>query len=128
MSIMDIDASWGKFDYIICHGVFSWVPEEVQDKILEISRDLLSENGIAYISYNTYPGWHMREMVREMMLFHVKTIRDPRERVREAMTMLEMLVKASGTTESTYSQVLKEEVELLKSTAPITFFTSTWRK
>ena len=25
-SIMDVDAGYGQFDYIICHGVFSWVP------------------------------------------------------------------------------------------------------
>ena len=34
-SIMDIDESWGKFDYIICHGVLSWVPVEVQNKYFQ---------------------------------------------------------------------------------------------
>ena len=32
-SILDVDAGLGQFDYIIAHGVFSWVPPEVQDKI-----------------------------------------------------------------------------------------------
>lgn len=45
-----------KFDYIICHGVFSWVPEFVQSAILSVIKNYLVENGIAYISYNTYPG------------------------------------------------------------------------
>ena len=34
-SITDIDDSFGKFDYIICHGVISWVPKIVRDKILK---------------------------------------------------------------------------------------------
>lgn len=54
---MDIDDSLGKFDYIICQGVISWVPKNVQDKIFEISSKNLAENVIVYISYNTLPGW-----------------------------------------------------------------------
>jgi SAM-dependent methyltransferase len=52
-SILDVDASWGSFDYVICHGVYSWVPPDVQRHILAIGRDCLSEGGVAYISYNT---------------------------------------------------------------------------
>src|SRR5216684_1854115 len=69
-SILDVDASWGQFDYVIAHGVFSWVPEPVQDKILSICHTNLQPNGIAYISYNTLPGWHMRGMIRDMMRYH----------------------------------------------------------
>ena len=42
-SILDIDESWGLFDYIICHGVFSWVEPQVQDAILRIASDNLVE-------------------------------------------------------------------------------------
>lgn len=59
----------GKFDYIICHGVFSWVNEEVQDGILSLVKNYLSENGVAYISYNTYPGWKNNDIIRDIMLF-----------------------------------------------------------
>ncbi|MEL6108772.1 MAG: class I SAM-dependent methyltransferase, partial [Planctomycetota bacterium] len=45
------------FDFIITHGVYSWVPPSVQKAILRISHDWLSPNGVAYISYNTNPGW-----------------------------------------------------------------------
>ena len=36
MDIADVGEDFGTFDYIICHGVYSWVPPPVQDKILEI--------------------------------------------------------------------------------------------
>ena len=69
-SITDVTPDYGQFDYIICHGVFSWVPDNVRDKILAIAQRQLTPNGILYVSYNTYPGWHMRGMIRDMMRFH----------------------------------------------------------
>jgi methyltransferase-like protein/ubiquinone/menaquinone biosynthesis C-methylase UbiE len=94
-SILDIDDSWGSFDYIICHGVFSWVDAEVQDKILTIAARNLSPDGIAYISYNTYPGWHLREMFRHMMRYHASQFSEPREQVEQARALLTFLTTAS---------------------------------
>ncbi|MCA9195015.1 MAG: class I SAM-dependent methyltransferase [Planctomycetales bacterium] len=68
MDLLDIDESFGAFDYVICHGVFSWVPHSTQTGILEIGRRCLAPNGVFFISYNTYPGWHMRRAVRDMIL------------------------------------------------------------
>ena len=58
-----------KFDYIICHGVYSWVPEATRAAISRLCRDGLTDHGVAYISYNAYPGWRLRQVVREAMLF-----------------------------------------------------------
>jgi SAM-dependent methyltransferase len=55
MDILAVDQTIGKFDYIIAHGVYSWVPAEVQDKLLAICGENLTPNGVAYVSYNTYP-------------------------------------------------------------------------
>src|SRR5262249_26620757 len=54
--LMDLSSELGKFDYIIAHGLFSWVPEVVRDRILAICRAHLAPEGVAYISYNAYPG------------------------------------------------------------------------
>lgn len=75
-NILDITPDFGLFDYIIVHGIYSWVPDEVKSRILDICRDNLSENGIAYISYNTYPGWKNREIARDIMLFTNKHTAD----------------------------------------------------
>jgi hypothetical protein len=56
LNILDVDAELGEFNYIIAHGVFSWVSDEVQEHMLEICRQNLSPRGVAYVSYNTYPG------------------------------------------------------------------------
>src|SRR5439155_7139696 len=90
-SILDIDKDWGTFDYIICHGVFSWVDPIVQDKILQIAAENLSPEGVAYVSYNTYPGWHMREMVWHMMRYHAGQFARPEEQVEQARALLKFL-------------------------------------
>jgi SAM-dependent methyltransferase len=69
-SILDVDAGFGSFDYIICHGTYSWVPSEVQDKILAVCARNLAPGGVAYVSYNTYPGWHLRGLVRDLLCYH----------------------------------------------------------
>jgi methyltransferase-like protein/SAM-dependent methyltransferase len=94
-SILDIDDSWGQFDYIIAHGVVSWVDTAVQDRILEVAAANLSPFGVAYISYNTYPGWHMREMVRHMMRFHARQFAEPQEQIDQARALLTFLASAS---------------------------------
>ena len=67
--IMNFDETLGTFDYIIAHGFYSWISDEMKDKLLDIISKHLADNGIAYVSYNTYPGWHTMEEVRQLMLF-----------------------------------------------------------
>src|SRR5262245_44970573 len=114
-SILDVDDSFGKFDYIICHGVYSWVPNEVQEKIMAICHDNLTENGVAYISYNTLPGWHMRGMIRDMMRYHSMRFKEPAVRIAQARALLDFIAKSVGTGgENPYSALLKVATQFLK--------------
>ena len=54
------------FDYIVLHSQYSGVPVEVQTLLLPFCRRLLSDLGILYVSYNTYPGWYGRGLVRAL--------------------------------------------------------------
>ncbi|MGB6690804.1 MAG: class I SAM-dependent methyltransferase [Terracidiphilus sp.] len=67
--LMEVGADLGQFDYIIAHGVYSWVPEPVRDRLLALCRELLMPQGIAFLSYNALPGGYVRSMIREMMRF-----------------------------------------------------------
>ena len=62
-------------DYILVHGIWSWVPDIVKDKILSICNRNLSDRGIAYVSYNTYPGWKRLEQMRDIMLYSEKQLK-----------------------------------------------------
>ncbi len=91
MSLTDIDKGFGEFDYIIVHGVFSWVPPEVRQAILRICRENLAPKGIAYISYNTYPGWKAGDIVRDAMLLHSHSASSDEDKLASAKAMLTLL-------------------------------------
>ncbi|MBS7052990.1 MAG: class I SAM-dependent methyltransferase [Veillonella sp.] len=84
--IMDVDDDFGTFDYIIVHGIWSWVPDIVKDKILSICNRNLSDRGIAYVSYNTYPGWKRLEQMRDIMLYSEKQFKSQSLQERTAYT------------------------------------------
>lgn len=93
--IEDVDASLGRFDYILCHGVYSWVPDAVRQAILRICSAHLAPGGIAYVSYNTYPGWKAREIVRDAMLFRAEAHATPADKIAYARGMLDFLAQMS---------------------------------
>ncbi len=83
MDLIDLDPELGAFDYIIAHGVYSWVPGPVRERLLAACKRHLAPNGIAYVSYNTLPGWNSILAVREMINVRTRHLSDPREKVRE---------------------------------------------
>ncbi|WP_140689056.1 class I SAM-dependent methyltransferase [Mycolicibacterium hodleri] len=90
--IADVDTSgWGQFDFIIAHGVYSWVPQNVQEAILSTFRRLLSPDGVAYVSYNVYPGWKAKEVMRDAMMLASGASTTPQDKVREARAMADFL-------------------------------------
>ena len=88
-------AAMGQFDFIICHGVYSWVPDEVQEAILAACGQLLSPAGVAYVSYNTYPGWKAKEIVRDAMLLSLGDSTTIDEKVHRARSMVDFLQKVA---------------------------------
>ncbi len=96
MDILEVSRDFGEFDYIITHGIYSWVPEPVREKILDICHSNLADEGVAYISYNAYPGCHMRNMMREMIAFHLREVDQPVEQINEARAFVKFLAESEG--------------------------------
>ena len=92
--LTSIGESDGKFDYIIAYGLYSWIPAPVRDRLIALLRANLSENGVGYLSYDVYPGWHQMRKMREMMLFHTRRIENPLERVAAAKDFVAFLASA----------------------------------
>ncbi len=105
--LMEIRTEIGQFDYVIVHGLYSWIPPAARDKILAICRSSLNPQGVAYISYNAYPGCHLREITRQMMLFHTKDLKDSQERVAQGRALIQWLVNGQ-TQSSAYHTFLRE--------------------
>ena len=113
-SILDVAPDLGRFDYVLCHGVFSWVPAPVQDKIMQVCHDNLTPNGVAYVSYNTLPGWHLRGLVRDMMQYHAEHFTDPLVKVKQARNLLDFLARSVAGEDTPYSLLLQSEVEAIR--------------
>jgi SAM-dependent methyltransferase len=69
--VCEHDLGGERFDYIIAHGLLSWTPENVQQRVLDICRDHLAERGVAMISYNALPGSATRDALRRLMLLEM---------------------------------------------------------
>lgn len=90
--VMEWTPPAGEFDYACAHGLYSWVPPVVRDTVLAGIGSALAPHGIGYVSYNTYPGCYMRQMVWEMMRQHTAHTSDPARKVREASDLLKFLL------------------------------------
>lgn len=109
--LMEVDFSgFGTFDYIIAHGFYSWIPSQVREKFLEICRAKLAGNGVAFVSYNAFPGCHLRLMMREMMTYHTENIESPREKVDQSLALLGFL-KETAFEREVYGKILENEFE-----------------
>lgn len=112
-NILDLAKESEQYDYIITHGVYSWVPTEIQSAMLELYGKQLSAQGVGYISYNVYPGWKMREVVREMMLFHVGHLKDHTTKLAQARAILQYAGKLHANNQMAFGRLMAEEANLL---------------
>jgi SAM-dependent methyltransferase len=94
--LMALGSELGAFDYIIAHGLYSWVPPPVREKVLAIFAESLAPTGVAYLSYNCYPAGHLKGVTRDIMLYHTRGIADPARRVKESRAIVRLLHQAVG--------------------------------
>ena len=78
----------GEFDYVVAHGVYSWIAPPERDALLAACRAHLAPDGVAYVSYDVLPGGHMREVTRQMLRWHLRDVDDPAERIAGARALL----------------------------------------
>ncbi len=94
LDLMKMDTeTFGKFDYIVAHGLISWIPDFVRERVFDIYEEMLAPNGIGYLSYNALPGSHIRNMVREIMRFHTRGIEEPLEKLQESIKFLSLVTE-----------------------------------
>lgn len=97
-----------RFDYVIAHGVYSWVPAEVREMLPAVCKSALAPGGIAYISYNTHPAWGLIGGLREVILAELAHISDHAARAARAERVLGVLERAFAAQGGAYSAVMRE--------------------
>jgi len=84
----------GAFDYVVAHGVYSWIAPEARDALLAACRAHLAPGGVAYVSYDVMPGGHVREITRQILRWHLRDVDGPAERIAGARGLLRALADA----------------------------------
>lgn len=104
--VEQLDESLGVFDYIVCHGVYSWVPDSVRAAIMQVIRRQLAANGVAYVSYNAYPGWKAKEVIRDAMRSIIGEVKSATgiARARHLAKLLSRIAPAGSVLERTMSE------------------------
>src|SRR5574340_492176 len=111
-----LPADLGKFDYIIAHGVFSWVPPAIQRALLDVCRRHLTPHGVAYVSFNVAAGWVRLLPLRTALVERTAADLTAPARFAEARRVLDEL-------EAEWRDpVLLKEIAYLKSAAPSYLF------
>jgi SAM-dependent methyltransferase len=111
-----LPADLGEFDFIIAHGVFSWVPPSVQQALLEVCRRHLSPHGIAYVSFNVAAGWEKLQPLRAALTARTAADLPAPERFQQALRMLDELQAEWR------DPFLLKEIAYLRSAAPSYLF------
>ncbi|MGV8991943.1 MAG: methyltransferase domain-containing protein [Thiobacillus sp.] len=114
--LADLPGDLGTFDYIIAHGVFSWVPPSVQQALLDVCHRHLSPHGMAYISFNVTAGWVPLQPLRNALIKRTATDLPAPARYQQALRVLNEL-------EAEWNDpVLRKEIAFLKTAAPSYLF------
>jgi hypothetical protein len=99
----------GPFDYLVAHGVYSWIAPHARTALLECCRDRMAGDGIAFVSYNAYPGSHLRDMTRDILRYHVGDGGSADARLARAHELMRTIVEIEDP--SPYARVLREHME-----------------
>jgi methyltransferase-like protein len=121
LDLRQLPSDLGCFDFIIAHGLYSWVPAEVRDKLLAVCGEKLTERGVAFVSYNAYPGNHFRDMARGMMRYHTAHFPNREQQIRQARALLKFLAEAKEESNA-YHMILKQEFERVLTYPDAGFF------
>jgi SAM-dependent methyltransferase len=114
LDLAALEPAAGSFDYIIAHGVYSWVPPATSAALLDLVARHLAPGGIAFISHNVKPGFYSRLMAREIMLWHAGGIADEQEKVDQARAFLSMIVSAARPDLEARRDILMAELAFVK--------------
>ncbi len=120
--ILDLGEELGEFDYVIAHGVYSWVPPQVREHLLGLVPRLLAPGGLFYVSYNALPGWRMRGMLRDILLYATADATTPADRLERTSAAMQRLESTLDGLEALSARYLREEIKNLKGAHPSYLF------
>lgn len=114
-SILDLGSDIGKFDYIIAHGVFSYLSKDEQEHLIKASKEMLNPSGLVYVSYNTLPGWGSAGAVRDMVRYHANRFVTAEDKVIQARLFLDFAQKSAESINSYNRDDIAAEAKIIST-------------
>ena len=106
-----------RYDYIIAHGFYTWVPEVVRQGLLRLLENALTPGGLVFVSYNLTQGCHVRRMMREAIQFQMRLTGVDRSDRKGVANCIHFL--AGGPTDGElYSKAMKAEAQRWQAIGP----------
>jgi SAM-dependent methyltransferase len=121
LDLARLPESAGTFDYIIAHGVYSWIPADVREALMALIGRHLAPHGVAFVSYNTYPGCRVRQMMWEMLKFHTAEIEDANARLTEARALIHLVAHGVAQPDE-YTEPVVVEAKRMEERIPALLF------
>ncbi len=112
----------GAFDYVIAHGVYSWVPDDVKERLLAVCATALAPAGVAYVSYNVLPGCGLLDGMRKFLLAESARETAPQSQLNHARHILGVLAKCTANQPGAYAALLREAVADMLRKSPALLF------
>jgi SAM-dependent methyltransferase len=97
-----------EFDFIVAHGVYSWVPPAARDALFRVAAARLAPSGILYVSYNVLPGCRVRQAAWDVLHHHVDRIESAQARL-DAARQLARVIGNGGAATCEADQALRAE-------------------
>ncbi len=101
-----------RFDIIVCHGVYSWVPATARAAMLTLCGKHLAPDGLCAISFNVLPGWHLRQAVRHICRAEDDAAAPPMQRATALRALLADVARTSNDT-TPYGRLMRREAASL---------------
>ena len=106
--LRDFDPEPAGFDYVIAHGVYSWVGDEVKERLLAVCARALAPGGVAYLSYNTLPVWGFLDGLRAFLRTEMEGEREPWQQIERARRAIAALNESIAGQPGAYSAMLRQ--------------------
>jgi len=113
-SFADFQAEAQSFDYVIAHGVYSWVAAPLRAELLALCQRLLAPHGVAYVSYNTYPGCGLRQSMRQLARLFARGAPSPGAQVAAARNLFTLVDRALEGRFDPHGRLVRAELEELR--------------
>lgn len=108
MDIATAEVEPEAWDFVLAHGVYSWIDPDRRAALRRLVRRALAPTGLAAISFNALPGWGVRGRIRDILLRAGD--HDP----MELLTRLRALTSA----DHPWARMLSHELDLARGARP----------